>query len=59
MQKKNPGPFYLHTAMPKNIDTVTYDAYEEQNGVAPTAIVEITRQMLFSSSELTHGKSAT
>lgn len=50
---------YLQTAIPKNIAIVTYEAYDEQNGVAPTAIVDITRQMLLSNNESTHGKSAT
>lgn len=36
----------------------TKDPYEEQNGVAATATVEITKQILFNSRESTHGKSA-
>lgn len=49
---------YLHIAIPKAIDIQMNDAYEEHKGVAATAIVEITKQILLRSNESTHGKSA-
>lgn len=37
---------------------VTYAAYDLQNGVKPTAIVDISKQILLSNNESTFGKSA-
>lgn len=44
--------------MPKAIDITMKDAYEEHKGVAATATVEMTKQILLRSNESTQGKSA-